>query len=137
MDPHWIPDAETRMQRRKRTQAKASDGVDTLSQLLEREQHLARELQVANEEAGRLLRDARAYATNRDAACEAMIKESTASLVTAHEARLEAELRSIAAQAAAEASRFDHDDTVLTKRLVSMVLEMIGATVPSQPGASR
>ena len=125
------------MQRRKRKQATTSDGADTLSQLLEREQGLALELQAANEEAGRLLRDARAYASNRDAACDAMIQESTASLATAHEAQLDAELRSIATHAATEASRFDEHDTVLTKRLVSMVLELIGATVPSQPGASR
>ena len=137
MDPQGTLDAETRMQGWNRKKPKASDGADTLSQLLEREQRLARELQAANEEAGRLLRDARAYARDRDAACEAMIQEGTASLATVHQVQLDAELRSITARAATEASRFDEDDTVLTKRLVSMVLELIGATVPSQQGAFR
>jgi len=108
-----------------------------LGQLLEHEQRLARDLQAAKEEADRLIRDAQAYAQDRDAACDAMIRDRTASLATAHEAQLNAELRSIAAHAAAEARLFDEGDSVLAKRLVSIALEFIGATVSSPAEASR
>lgn len=122
------------MQRSKRRRPRNTDsGADTLSQLLEREQRLAGEMEAAKEEAGRLLSDARTYAREKDAACDAMIRERTAQLEKAHQAQLEGDLGVIAANAMAEARRFDESDTALTRRLVAMVLESIGATA-SQDG---
>ena len=119
------------MQRWKGRQPRELDaGSDTLSRLLEREEHLARGLEAAKEEAGRLLREAEGYARERDAACDAMIRDRTARLAATHEAQLQADLRSIDANAEAEARRFDDPDGARMQRLVEVALESIGARGP-------
>ena len=124
------------MQRKKRQTATSDNGAETLSQLLEREERLARELDAAREEAGRLRREAVAYAHEKDAACEAIISERTAQLVSAHQAQLDADLRDIDANAAAEARSFDEHDAALARRLVAIVLESIGATQQAESVSS-
>lgn len=124
------------MQRKKRQPATSDNGADTLSQLLEREERLARELDAAREEASRLRREAAAYAHDKDAACDAIIRERITQLVSTHQAQLAADLRTIEANAAAEARCFNENDTVLARRLVAIVLESIGATGTREPVAS-
>ena len=124
------------MKRKKRQPQTSENGADTLSQLLQREEWLARELDAAREEAIRLRREAAAYAHEKDAACDAIIRERTAQLLSAHQAQLNADLRSIEANAAAEARCFNQNDTALAKRLVALALESIGATRTVVPEAS-
>ena len=124
------------MQRKKSQPAASDNGADTLSRLLEREERLARELDAAREEAARLRREAADYARDRDAACDAIIRERISRLVSEHQAQLDADLRNIDAKAASEARCFNENDTALTRRLVARVLESIGATQPSEPVTS-
>lgn len=125
------------MQRKKQQPATTDSGSDTLSQLLEREQLFARELDAARDEADRLRRDAAAYVQDKEAECDALIRERTARLVSTHQVQLEADLRGIDADAAAEAGCFDESDRALARRLVAIVLESIGATQPSASAVSR
>ena len=111
-------------------------GTDTLSRLLDREHHLALRLEVAKEEAGRVVDEAREYARQAEAACEALIEERTASLVVSHEQRLRDELQRIELEAGREASRFADSDPARMERLVALLLDAIVAT-GSQTGAAR
>lgn len=105
-------------------------GTDTLSRLLDREQHLGLQLDAAKADAERVVDEAREYARQAEAACEKVIAERTASLVVSHEQQLSEELQRIEFEAGREASRFANPDPERAERLVALLLDAIVATGP-------
>ena len=98
---------------------------DTLSQLLAGEQRLAQQLDLAREEAGRILHDAEDYARRTEAECAAAIDERTAELAASGEQRLRDELQDIRAGAAREVKRFEEIDADRTGKLVRQLVQAI------------
>lgn len=103
-------------------------GTDTLSQLLDREQQMASQLEAARADAERLVQEAREYTKQAEAACERMIAERTASLAASYELLFDEELRRIQAEAAQEGTRFTTPDPARDEALVVLLLNAIGAT---------
>jgi len=121
---------------RKRRRTKEFDaGTDTLSRLLDSEQHLASQLDAAKADAEKLLREAREYASRAEAACESTIAARTASLAASFEQQLKNEVLRIQSDAALEASRFADPDPARTAALVAVLLEGIGAMAPGTKAA--
>jgi vacuolar-type H+-ATPase subunit H len=134
--PHVAVEREMARWNRKRPK-EFDAGADTLTQLLDREQHLASQLEEARVEAERLVSEAHAYAKEAAAACDSLIEERTTSLAASCEQELMSDLRGIEAEAALQAKQFDDPDGSRTKRLVQLVLEAIGAVEPRTTAAAR
>lgn len=110
-------------------------GTDTLDRLLDRELQIASQLAAARAEADRLVEEAKAHAIQMETACEATIGARDARLAVAYETELQQELQRIQSEAASEAASFSEPDAERTRTLVTMLLQAIGATRPTQRGA--
>jgi vacuolar-type H+-ATPase subunit H len=99
--------------------------TDTLSRLLEKEQRLVRQIELAREEAAQILRQAGEYARRIEEGTAATIEERVLASASQSEQRLDEELERIRTDASREVQRFEDIDAIQDRELVRLVLRRI------------